>query len=168
MRNLLARMRYQWLARGVPNRLFAIVIAVVALWGISATPVKATGAPNVLVQRLADQVIDLVKTDPALANGDPGRLEMIIDEHIMPHVNFKRMTAAAVGRAWRTASPAQQAELQVQFKQLLIRTYAGAVKQMKERPELAPLAKSATAPEWLRPVWRYDETGLVLYRVGSF
>jgi 4-amino-4-deoxy-L-arabinose transferase-like glycosyltransferase len=41
-------------------------------------------------------------------------------------------------------------------------------RELKERPELAPLAKSATAPEWLRPVWRYDETGLVLYRVGSF
>jgi len=133
MRNLLATIRHQRLTWGVPNRLFAIFIAVVALWGITALPVNATEAPNVLVQRLADKVLDLVKTDPAVANGDPGRLEMIVDEHIMAHVNFKRMTAAAVGRAWRTASLVQQAELQAQFKQLLIRTYAGAVKQMKER-----------------------------------
>ncbi len=158
MRNLLATIRHQRLTWGVPNRLFAIFIAVVALWGITALPVNATEAPNVLVQRLADKVLDLVKTDPAVANGDPGRLEMIVDEHIMAHVNFKRMTAAAVGRAWRTASPVQQAELQAQFKQLLIRTYAGAVKQMKERHmEVKPLR---VLPDDSRVIVRSEVVGV--------
>jgi phospholipid transport system substrate-binding protein len=83
---------------------------------------------------------------------------MIVDEHIMPHVNFKRMTAAAVGRAWRTASPVQQAELQAQFKQLLIRTYAGAVKQMKERRmEVKPLR---VLPDDSRVIVRSEVVGV--------
>jgi hypothetical protein len=41
-------------------------------------------------------------------------------------------------------------------------------RELKERRELAPLGKPSQAPEWLRPVWIYDETGLILYRVGSF
>ena len=51
----------------------------------------------------------------------------------MQHVNFQRMTAATVGRSWRTATPAQRMALQTEFKTLLIRTYAGAVRQMKDR-----------------------------------
>ncbi len=114
-------------------------------------------APNVLVQRLADKVIDLVKNDPALAAGDAVRLEGVIDQYIMPHVNFKRMTAAAVGRAWRTASTAQQLELQKQFKQLLIRTYAGAVKQMKERRmEVKPMR---VLPDDLKVIVRSEVVG---------
>jgi phospholipid transport system substrate-binding protein len=41
------------------------------------------------------------------------------------------MTASAVGRPWRDASPQQQARLQQEFKTLLVRTYAGALIQMR-------------------------------------
>ena len=149
MRNLIATIRCQ-------RRAMVLILAM--LCGFTAIPVNASEAPNVLVQRLADKVIDLVKTDPALVNGDPVRLGMVVDEHIMPHVNFKRMTAAAVGRAWRTASPAQQAELQAQFKLLLIRTYASAVNQMKERRmEVKPLR---VLPDDSRVIVRSEVVGV--------
>ena len=149
IRNLIATIRCQ-------RRAMVLILAI--LCGFTAIPVNASEAPNVLVQRLADKVIDLVKTDPALVNGDPVRLGMVVDEHIMPHVNFKRMTAAAVGRAWRTASPAQQAELQAQFKLLLIRTYASAVNQMKERRmEVKPLR---VLPDDSRVIVRSEVVGV--------
>ncbi len=149
IRNLIATIRCQ-------RRAMVLILAM--LCGFTAIPVNASEAPNVLVQRLADKVIDLVKTDPALVNGDPVRLGMVVDEHIMPHVNFKRMTAAAGGRAWRTASPAQQAELQAQFKLLLIRTYASAVNQMKERRmEVKPLR---VLPDDSRVIVRSEVVGV--------
>ena len=149
IRNLIATIRCQ-------RRAMVLILAM--LCGFTAIPVNASEAPNVLVQRLADKVIDLVKTDPALVNGDPVRLGMVVDEHIMPHVNFKRMTAAAVGRAWRAASPAQQAELQAQFKLLLIRTYASAVNQMKERRmEVKPLR---VLPDDSRVIVRSEVVGV--------
>jgi len=43
------------------------------------------------------------------------------------------MTASAVGRYWRQATPEQQQKLQAEFKTLLVRTYSGALAQVKEQ-----------------------------------
>ena len=52
---------------------------------------------------------------------------------MLPHVNFRRMTSAAVGPKWRQATPAQQERLQAEFKQLLMRTYSGALAQVSDQ-----------------------------------
>ena len=57
----------------------------------------------------------------------------LVDKTIMPHVNFRRMTAASVGPGWRKATPEQQARLQDEFKTLLVRTYAGALSQVTDQ-----------------------------------
>jgi phospholipid transport system substrate-binding protein len=43
------------------------------------------------------------------------------------------MTAAAVGPAWRKATPDQQKRLQDEFKSLLVRTYSGALSQVTDQ-----------------------------------
>ncbi len=58
------------------------------------------------------------------------KLMALVDTKVMPNVDFQRMTASAVGPAWRQATPAQKARLQEEFKTLLVRTYAGAVSQV--------------------------------------
>jgi phospholipid transport system substrate-binding protein len=55
-----------------------------------------------------------------------------VDEKIAPHLNFQRMTASAVGRSWRQATPEQQKRLQEEFKTLLVRTSAGALTQVRD------------------------------------
>ena len=50
----------------------------------------------------------------------------------MPSVNFQRMTALSLGRNWRAATPEQQKQLMVEYRALLLRTYAGAVSTVKE------------------------------------
>ncbi|PTT77869.1 hypothetical protein DBR42_24540, partial [Pelomonas sp. HMWF004] len=66
----------------------------------------------------------------------------------MPHVNFQRMTASAVGRFWRQATPDQQTKLQAEFKTLLMRTYAGALTQVKDQSiGLKPLRAQPTDTE---------------------
>ncbi len=109
-----------------------VVFALTALGAFQASAVEMEG-PNVLIQRIADRVIETVKTDPSLSAGNVAGLQRVVDMQIMQHVNFQRMTAATVGRSWRTATPAQRTALQTEFKTLLIRTYAGAVRQMKDR-----------------------------------
>jgi phospholipid transport system substrate-binding protein len=55
-------------------------------------------------------VIDTVKADKAIQAGDMGtRSIALVDSKVMPHVNFERMTASAVGPQWRQATPEQQA-----------------------------------------------------------
>ena len=82
--------------------------------------------PDQLIKRLSTEVLDTIKSDKEVQAGDVRKVTSFVDGKIMPHVNFTRMTASAVGRNWRQATPEQQKRLQDEFKTLLVRTYAGA------------------------------------------
>jgi phospholipid transport system substrate-binding protein len=74
-----------------------------------------------------------VKADKAIQAGDVSKILSLVDTKVMPHVNFQRMTASAVGRHWRTATPEQQKRLQDEFKVLIVRTYSGALREVKNQ-----------------------------------
>jgi phospholipid transport system substrate-binding protein len=93
----------------------------------------AEEAPDALVKRISGEVMAAVKADPAIQAGDVNRIITLVDTKIMPSVNFSRMTASAVGRHWRQATPEQQKQLQDEFKTLLVRTYAGALGEVKDQ-----------------------------------
>ncbi len=90
-------------------------------------------APDALLKRLSTEVMATIKADPAIQTGDVNRIVALVDSQIMPNVNFTRMTASVVGRHWRQATPEQQQRLQSEFKTLLVRTYAGALGEVKDR-----------------------------------
>jgi phospholipid transport system substrate-binding protein len=83
--------------------------------------------PDVFIRRLTSELMDIVKADKSILTGDVTKISVLVDQRVMPHVNFQRMTSSAVGPGWRQATPEQQKRLQEEFKLLLIRTYAGAV-----------------------------------------
>jgi len=93
----------------------------------------ADEAPDALIKRLSTDVLDTIKADKAIQVGDIGKIIALVDAKIMPNVNFQRMTAAAVGPAWRQATPEQRSRLQDEFKTLLVRTYAGALSQVSDQ-----------------------------------
>ena len=86
-----------------------------------------------MVQRLSTEVLDALRADKSVKAGDLDKVIVLVDKTIMPNVNFRRMTAAAVGPGWRKASPEQQKRLQDEFKTLLVRTYAGALAQVSDQ-----------------------------------
>lgn len=92
----------------------------------------ADTSPEELVQKVSVEVIDAVKADKAIQAGDFKKIIALVDEKILPHLNFQRMTSSAVGRYWRQATPEQQKRLQEEFKTLLVRTYAGALTQVRD------------------------------------
>ena len=109
---------------------------------------QAQAAPDALIKQLSTEVIDTVKSDKAIQAGDLGKIIALVDAKVMPHVNFQRMTASAVGRHWREATPEQKAKLQAEFKTLLVRTYAGALTQVKDQTvALKPYRAAATDTE---------------------
>lgn len=93
----------------------------------------ADEAPDALVKRLSVDVLDTIKADKTLQNGDVSKIMRLVDGKIMPNVDFQRMTASAAGPAWRKATPDQQKRLQDEFKTLLVRTYAGALSQVSDQ-----------------------------------
>ena len=111
-------------------------------------PAAASEAPDALVKRISTEVLDTIKTDPAIRAGDMNKIMALVDSKIMPNVNFTRMTASAVGRAWRQATPEQQKRLQEEFKNLLVYTYAGAAAQIKDQTiEYKPMRNRAEDAE---------------------
>jgi phospholipid transport system substrate-binding protein len=125
----------------------ALVVAAAA-WVPPGARAQTVEAPDALVQRVASDVFETVKRDPALRNGDIARIMELVDTRLMPHVNFERMTASAVGRFWRQATPEQRQRLQQEFKLLLVRTYAGALSQVKDQTlVIKPLRAAAGATE---------------------
>jgi phospholipid transport system substrate-binding protein len=94
---------------------------------------NAAEAPDALILRVATHVMNTIKADPALRAGDMVKIIELVDTQLMPHVNFGRMTASAVGRFWRQATPEQRQRLQQEFKILLVRTYAGALGQLNDQ-----------------------------------
>jgi phospholipid transport system substrate-binding protein len=93
----------------------------------------ADEAPDALIKRLSTDVLETVRADKSIKSGDVDKIMAQVDKTILPHVNFRRMTAAAVGPAWRKATPDQQKRLQDEFKSLLVRTYSGALSQVTDQ-----------------------------------
>jgi phospholipid transport system substrate-binding protein len=98
-----------------------------ALFLLPATPVLAQQAPNDLVQHVTEEVLEIVRKDRDIQNGNTAKIIELVDQKVLPHFNFTRMTALAVGKDWRKATPQQQEKLASEFKTLLVRTYANAV-----------------------------------------
>jgi phospholipid transport system substrate-binding protein len=127
---------------------FKQLFAAISLALVAAVS-HAQAAPDAMIRQVSTEVIDTVKGDKAIQAGDVSRILVLVDTKVMPHVNFQRMTASAVGRHWRTATPEQQKRLQDEFKILIVRTYAGALTQVKEQTtvQLKPLRAAAEDTE---------------------
>ena len=111
-----------------------LTMLMVSASGLLALPARAADeAPDVLIKRLSTDMLDNIKADKAIQAGDMSRIIALVDTKIMPNVDFQRMTASAVGPAWRQATPEQQKRLQEEFKTLLVRTYAGALTQVSDQ-----------------------------------
>ena len=93
----------------------------------------AEEAPDEMIRRLSVDVFSAIKADKDVQSGDLRKIITFVDSKIMPNVNFTRMTASAVGRSWRQATPDQQKRLQDEFKNLLVRTSAGALSQLQDQ-----------------------------------
>jgi phospholipid transport system substrate-binding protein len=124
-------------------QLWAAVAVMAAFGGLAPLAQAADEAPEAMVKRLSDEVLAAIKADQSIKAGDTNKIIALVDSKIMPNVNFQRMTAAAVGPAWRQATPEQQKRLQDEFKILLVRTYSGALAQVDDQViSLKPMRSS--------------------------
>ena len=117
------------LPRVLNGAMIGAMLVLVLLTSASA----ADETPEAFIKRLSGDVIDAIKTDKSIAAGDINKIVVLVDQKVMPSVNFLRMTASAVGPSWRQATPEQQKRLQEEFKTLLVRTYSGALSQFNDQ-----------------------------------
>lgn len=106
---------------------------------------SATQPPDVLIRSLSSEVLETIRKDQTLQSGDVSRINALIDEKVLPYVDFEKMTRLAVGRGWRQATAEQRAKLTREFRTLLVRTYSGAVSQVKDHQvQLRPFRAAPT------------------------
>ena len=121
---------------------FALVVASSSLLPAGAF---AQEAPDVMIKRVSEEILNIAKTDKQIQAGNQQRIMEVVRAKILPYVNFQRMTQMTAGRFWRDATPEQQAALTEEFKTLLIYTYSGAISQIRNQSlEFKPMR---AAPE---------------------
>ena len=124
------------------NQLLAVCLLCV---GFVMPAIAAEEAPDALVKRLSQEIIDLAKTDKDIQAGNQKRILDLVETKVLPFIDFGRMTSLAAGRFWRDATPEQQKQLTNEFRTLLVYTYANTISQIKDqRVEFKPLR---AAPE---------------------
>ncbi|PLC54858.1 ABC transporter [Pollutimonas nitritireducens] len=89
--------------------------------------VNPLAEPNAFIEAVGNNALDAVRQDPAAKRGDTRRINELIDQYLLPYVNFEKTTRLAAAQGWRTASSQQRKQLVEAFRGTLIRTYAGAL-----------------------------------------
>ena len=117
----------------ISYRFLRPIVGALLAFGVLTSACAADDTPEAFIKRLSSDVIDAIKADKSLAAGDINKVIVLVDQKVMPSVNFLRMTASAVGPNWRQATPEQQKRLQEEFKTLLVRTYSGALSQFNDQ-----------------------------------
>ena len=125
------------------RRILATLVVAATVFHVASA--FAQEAPDALVKRVAEDVLAAIKADPQIQAGNAARIREVIEVKLVPNFDFTRITALAMGRNWRTATPEQQKRLIEEFRSLLVRTYSGAVSQYRnEKIDYKPLRMNAT------------------------
>ena len=112
------------------KQLFSLLAGVFLLAG---NAFSADEAPDVLVKRVTEEVLTIVRTDKDIQSGNSKKAIELVETKVLPHFNFLRMTSLAVGKDWNKASPEQKKRLAKEFETLLVRTYSNALTAYKSQ-----------------------------------
>ncbi len=93
----------------------------------------AAEAPDELVKRTAEDVLAVVKNDKDIQAGDQQKIFALAEEKILPNFNFDRVSRLVLGKNWTKATPDQKSAFQIEFRSLLLRTYATALSKYKNQ-----------------------------------
>lgn len=117
----------------------ALVFAILAAAFSLNAAATGNASPQELVKTTTDRVLERLADDREAIENSPDRLFEIVDEIIIPHFDFERMSRRVLGKAWKRASPEQQSQFVKEFRTLLVHTYATALKiYSDERIEYLP------------------------------
>ena len=150
-----------------------VVAALLWSWAV-AWAADELAPPQRLLKETADALLAAVSVERSALRAEPARLQALVRERLVPHVDFARLSALAVGRAWRAATPAQRARFITEFERLLVRTYATGLLELEALEiryppqRIAPDAEDALVrTEVLRPGAPPAPVDYRMYREGG-
>src|SRR3954469_12563736 len=107
-------------------KIVSTISALLLAAGMNLAGAQEAG-PELLIQRITDEVMTAIQSDQALAAGDRDKALKLAEQKVLPHVDFEEATRLAVSRAWLQASAEQKRKLEEEFRAMLLRTYTNAM-----------------------------------------
>ncbi|WP_027469836.1 MlaC/ttg2D family ABC transporter substrate-binding protein [Deefgea rivuli] len=99
------------------------LLLVTTLGLMSGASLAANDSPEQIVRATSKDVLDIIKKN----DKDPAKTRELVDQRLSPLADYERMTSLAVGRYWKSATPAQQDALTKEFRTMMVRTYLSAL-----------------------------------------
>jgi len=124
MPKLLLKLRY-WI--------LAMMLMATLLVTKSPLAQSIDSTPDGLVKTLVSDVMNNIKSDKDIQAGNVNKVMALVEAKIVPYTNFQKTTQLAMGKNWSRATSEQQKQITAEFKILLMRTYAGALTQVKDQ-----------------------------------
>ena len=93
----------------------------------TAVAVAETSDPEALVRETSDRMLTVLKEQHDVIKAEPQRLYELVDDIVLPHFDFERMSRWVLGKHWKRATPEQQKRFVNEFRTLLVRTYGTAL-----------------------------------------
>ena len=122
--------------------IFSIATALISCSAFAQNALDSA-TPDSLIKTIVTDVMASVKADPEIQKGNIPRVVELVEKKIVPYTDMRRTTQLAMGRNWSKATPEQQNQLIIEFKNLLIRTYSGALSQLRDQTvQYKPLRSS--------------------------
>lgn len=122
--------------------IFSIATALISFSALAQNALDSA-TPDSLIKTIVTDVMASVKADPEIQKGNIPRVVELVEKKIVPYTDMRRTTQLAMGRNWSKATPEQQNQLIIEFKNLLIRTYSGALSQLRDQTvQYKPLRSS--------------------------
>ncbi len=135
--------RMDWRSAG---RVLLMGLVLLVLPALAAA--KVDQSPRELVMETTDRILKVLKAEQAEIKKNPARLYEIVDEIVLPHFDFRRMSSWVLGKHWRKATPEQREQFVTEFRALLVRTYAAALNDnYDQKIDFLPLRAKKDATE---------------------
>ncbi len=113
------------------NKTLMQVLLTLAAVMLAFSPLKASAEampePQALVKKASDDMLKALKDNEAELQADPEKIYDLVEDILMPHFDFEKMSKLALGKNWRSADADQRMRFVEEFRLLLIRTYSTAM-----------------------------------------
>lgn len=103
-------------------QIHALLLSVALLFVSSVA--ASEGGPDELIKTTSEKVLKILEDNKAVYEKDPDQIYVLVNDIILPHLDFVAMSKLALGANWRKANKEQQQQFVDAFKSMLIRTYS--------------------------------------------
>lgn len=111
-------------------RKFSTVVLMLLVWPAFAS--AGNQEPIELIRDATGKVIAELTSEPDIRT-NPVKLNLVIKQHILPHVDFSALSRLTLGKHWRKATTDQRAQFSKEFRTLLLRTYSASLTEYNDQ-----------------------------------